>query len=103
MDEDREQKVADISSRLRQGEYHVDPRAVADAILARWREAARAPRGAPGTAPPSASQNECSYPDRPASPSANVTPGAPASTRPTQVTDASAWWRLLGGMQTHSS
>jgi anti-sigma28 factor (negative regulator of flagellin synthesis) len=35
MDEDRAQRVSDIKRRVRQGEYTVDPRAVADAILRR--------------------------------------------------------------------
>jgi Anti-sigma-28 factor, FlgM len=43
MDEDHE-KVADVRDQITQGEYHVDPEAVADAILRRLRELAAARR-----------------------------------------------------------
>lgn len=35
MDADREKKVAEIKNKIRQGTYRVDPKAVADAIIAR--------------------------------------------------------------------
>jgi hypothetical protein len=35
MDADREQKVAEIKRKVRRGEYRVDPKAVADAMLRR--------------------------------------------------------------------
>jgi len=37
MDDDRAHKVAEIKRRIREGGYTVDPGAVADAILSRWR------------------------------------------------------------------
>ena len=35
MDADREKKVAEIKTKIRQGSYRVDPKAVADAIVRR--------------------------------------------------------------------
>jgi hypothetical protein len=39
MEEDREQKVAEIKEKIRRGEYRVDPKAVADAMMRRLIEA----------------------------------------------------------------
>jgi Arc/MetJ-type ribon-helix-helix transcriptional regulator len=97
MDDDREQKVAEIKQRVERGEYRVDPDVVADAILRRLRKLAaeRAERAEP--------QNECSYPDRSPSASVKLTPAGPSRTRPTHVrrTPSLAW--LFGGTQTQSS
>lgn len=93
MDDDREQRVADIKRRIEQGKYSVDPGAVADAILRRWRE-----RPGPGAG---RAQNECSNPDSAPGASVNVTaPAGPSRTRPIQVRLA---WALLGGMQAQIS
>jgi Anti-sigma-28 factor, FlgM len=98
MDEDREQKVADIKQRIEQDEYRVDAGAVADAILRRWRALGRV------VTERFESQNECSYPDRPAGASVNVTPGDPPSTRPIHVSGGPPALRWpLGGIQTQSS
>jgi anti-sigma28 factor (negative regulator of flagellin synthesis) len=48
MEADREQKVAEIKDKVRRGEYEVDPKAVADAMLRRlteekFRSSARTP------------------------------------------------------------
>ena len=90
MDEDRAQRVSEIKQRIRQGEYTVDPRAVADAILRRHVDFAS-----------QWDQKECSYPDRSPDAPMKATPGGPRRTRPIQVT--AGWGRLAGGMQTQSS
>jgi Anti-sigma-28 factor, FlgM len=38
MDEDRELRLAQLAQQIRRGEYRVDPRAVADAIVRRLQE-----------------------------------------------------------------
>jgi anti-sigma28 factor (negative regulator of flagellin synthesis) len=43
MDADREQKVAEIKRKVRQGEYRVDPKLVADAIMRRLIESGLRP------------------------------------------------------------
>jgi hypothetical protein len=60
MDADRQKKVTVIKDEIVLGNYRVDPRAVADAILRRMRE--RGTIAGPGTAPRAAVQNVCSYP-----------------------------------------
>ena len=97
MDQDREQKVAEIKQRVERGEYRVDPDVVADAILRRLREfaAARAKRVTP--------QNECSYPDSSPAASVNLTPAGPSRTRPIHVSRIPSLAWLFGGTQTHSS
>jgi len=90
MDEDRAQKVSEIKRRVRQGDYTVDPRAVADAILRRRLEFAA-----------ECGQKECSYPERSPDAPMKPTPGGPGRTRPIQVT--AGWPRLFGGIQTQSS
>ena len=49
MDEDQPVKLTELKDRVRRGEYRVDPRAVAEAIL----------RGVLRQADPPAAQNEC--------------------------------------------
>ncbi len=97
MDEDREQKVAEIKQRVQRGEYRIDPDVVADAILRRLRElaAVRAERDTP--------QNECSYPDRSPAASVNLTPAGPSRTRPIHVNPVPSLAWLFGGAQTQSS
>jgi hypothetical protein len=89
MDEDGE-KVAEIKNKVAQGEYRVDPREVADAVLRRVRELAAARRERVRAderqlAARYAPQIECSYPESRPSASGNVTLGGPSSTRPIQV------------------
>src|ERR1700731_4735521 len=97
MDEDRDQKMAEIKQRVQRGEYRVDPDVVADAILRRLREfaAVRAERDTP--------QNECSYPDRAPAASVNLTPAWPSRTRPIHVSPKRSLAWLFGGTQTQSS
>ena len=75
---------ATLKHQIDHGEYRVDPRAVADAILRR------------------VTQNECSYPASGPSASANTTPGGPSRTDPIQVTLLN-WLALRAGRQAHSS
>jgi anti-sigma-28 factor FlgM len=116
MDEDRE-KVAEIKEQVAQGEYRVDSREVADAVLRRLRELAAARRERVRAqerrlAARLAPQVECSYPDSPSGPSVNLALGSPSVTRPTQLTGqlmarlASALsiaLRAMAGAQKHSS
>jgi predicted transcriptional regulator len=37
-DDDRQLRLDQLGERIRRGEYRVDPRAVADAIVRRWQE-----------------------------------------------------------------
>ena len=81
-------KLRSIKSQVEHGEYRVDPRATADAILRSMTSPAgrRHPDPSPfdfRAAGPI--QNECSNPDNGSSESVNVTPGAPSTTRPIQV------------------
>jgi hypothetical protein len=73
-----------LKRQIDHGEYRVDARAVADAILRR------------------AIQNECSYPASGPPASTKVTPGGPFSTDPIQVTLLN-WLALRAGTQTHNS
>lgn len=85
-------KLTSIKSRVQQGEYRVDPRATAEAML-RWFTAPSGPRrGDPptydlrgGRRP----QNECSNPDSGTSASMNTMPGGPSTTDPIQ------WGRVV--------
>ena len=94
MEENADKKIAELKDRLENGEYAVDPTAVADAILRRSRDLAllkaqlRASGDEPGNPP---AQRECSYPIKPdvpfrlgAHPSKRSS-GDPATTRPIQV------------------
>jgi Anti-sigma-28 factor, FlgM len=72
-----------LRDQIRNGEYQVDPTAVADALLRRL-------------------QNECSYPASGPSASVNTTPAGPSATEPIQVTLLRAL-ALRGGTQTHNS
>jgi len=54
--------AAVLKEQIEKGDYHVDPKAVADAMLRRLRLFA---------------QNECSYPVNGASASGNTTPAGP--------------------------
>jgi Anti-sigma-28 factor, FlgM len=119
MGEDREKTVAELRQQIEQGEYRVDPTAVANAILRRIRDLAQARRDL-GQAPqamdpawdPGQYQSECSYPDRSPEASVNDMPVAPCTTDPIHVRPTlptrlrTLVWALraaLGGTQTHSS
>jgi hypothetical protein len=95
-EKDREEKVADLKQQIEQGEYRVDPTAVANAIMRRVRELAEArlreradrtelieplAERTDRTEP----QNECSYPDSSPGASVNTTPVGPSTTDPIQV------------------
>jgi len=100
MHTEREARLVKLRAQIARGDYHVDPHAVADAILRRVR--------APETAEPRPDQNECSYPTSPPSTSAKTKPGGPSMTRPIQLSPvfaaaSSASLRAVGGIQAHSS
>lgn len=112
-------KAARLKEQIENGEYRVDPAAVAEAILRRiggveavrdhglgaalGREAQR-----PGANP---AQNECSYPASSESASRKTTPGGPSATAPIHVTFRGAPGgrafsniaAVRAGMQTQSS
>ena len=93
-----EPRLAELKQLIERGEYEVDPRAVADAIVERLRALAAS------ASHTDERQKECSYPDSSPSASVNTTPAGPGTTRPIHV---SRWWSnaaaALGGMQTQSS
>ena len=66
--------AAELKQEIENGEYQVDPVAVADAMLRRLRRL-----------PERNAQNECSNPDSSPSASVNTTPGGPSTTKPTHV------------------
>jgi hypothetical protein len=89
MDEDHD-KVADMRDQIREGEYRVEPKAVADAILRRLRELAAARREHVAAHERARAQEDglqmrCSYPESSPAASVNTTPGDPSITRPTGV------------------
>jgi anti-sigma-28 factor FlgM len=116
MDEDHE-KVADMREKIEQGEYRVEPKAVAEAILRRLRDlaAARSEHVGPrerAWAREYGFQTECSKPESAAGPSVNTMPADPSSTVPTTVkptvldrlaSAVSTAMRAEGGTQTQSS
>lgn len=98
MNQASEQRLAELKQRIEQGEYEIDPRAVADAIIDRLHGVAVAAAYA------REHQNECSNPESSPSASVKTMPAGPGRTRPTQ---ANRWLaravKALGGMQTQSS
>jgi hypothetical protein len=89
-----DEHLAQLRARILRGEYNIDPRAVADAILEH------------------AQSSECSNPESDPSASMNEHPGEPATIWPIQVSPAplaqlsaaaSAAARAFGGMQAQSS
>jgi hypothetical protein len=81
-------KLTSLKSRVQQGEYRVDPRATADAMI-RWftapsrrRHGERTPYDIRSGRRP---QNECSNPDSGPSASVNTMPGGPSTTDPIQL------------------
>jgi len=95
----RSMDPATLKERIANGDYEVDPVAVADAMLRRLR----------GTTDGMA-QNECSYPDSSTSPSAKTSPGVPSTTKPSHVSSRlrcprafSSFSALRAGTQAHSS
>ncbi len=84
------EKVADMRDRIEQGEYQVEPQAVADAILRHLNELALARQEHVGSSERAWQrawdvQTECSYPESEPRASGKTTPGGPATTRPTTV------------------
>jgi Anti-sigma-28 factor, FlgM len=99
MDE-REARKAMLRAQIAQGDYRIDPHAVADAILRRVHMTGFDERRI--------DQKECSYPVRLPSASPKDTPGGPSMTHPIHVspvlgTATSASLRALGGMHRHNS
>lgn len=95
---EREARLSMLSAQIARGEYRVDARAVADAILRRVFMVEEARRD----------QNECSYPASSPSESANTMPAGPSMTRPIQASPAfaaaaSVSLRAVGGTHTQSS
>jgi hypothetical protein len=102
MEKGREMRLQELKERVERGDYAVEDRLVAEAIIERLRRV-RECRDDSGTA-----QSECSYPDSVAVPAPKSIPGSPGTTRPTHVRDklaaaAGSLARVLGGMQTTSS
>ena len=102
MHTEREARKAMLRAQIAQGEYRVDPHAIADAILRRVRLVQIDEQRS--------GQKECSYPASvpPRSTSPKTTPGGPSMTRPIQVrpvlaTAVSALLRADSGIQAHSS
>jgi hypothetical protein len=100
MHTEREARKSMLRAQIAQGDYRIDPHAVADAILRRVRMV--------GFDETRIDQNECSYPVRPLPPSPKDTPGGPSMTRPIHVSPvfgmaSSATLRAAGGMHMHSS
>ena len=89
MEEQLDKKLAKLRDQLERGDYVVDPNAVAEAILKRWREmAALRAAIAGGVTPggPTTPQSECSYPASGSdAASRNRAPARPSATRPIQV------------------
>ena len=93
---EREARLSMLRAQIAQGEYRVDPHAIAEAILRRV------------TMVGPDDQSECSYPESWRGASPKDTPAGPSMTqpihvRPVLVAAASASLRAVAGMQTHSS
>jgi hypothetical protein len=100
MHSEREARKSMLRAQIAQGDYRVDPHAIADAILRRVRMV-ETDEERPG-------QKVCSYPASVPSTSPKTTPGGPSMTHPTQVRPTlsvapSASLRAVGGMHTQSS
>ena len=86
--------MTQIKEQIQAGRYEVDPVAVAEAMLVRFRSVsqARQERVSPlerewlGQHRPQLEAGKmCSYPDKDSGPSMKLMPGAPSTTRPIQV------------------
>lgn len=104
-DADATPSLATLRERIARGDYRIDPKAVADAVLRRARELARLREQ-------NSIQNECSKPASDCAASVKPAPGSPLVTRPIQVirtgsfvlaSFASISLRPQGGAQTQSS
>ena len=100
MHTEREARLSMLSAQIAQGEYRIDPHAIADAILRLVRLDAF-DDALPG-------QKECSYPASLPSTPPKAKPGGPSMTQPIQAnpvlfTATSASLRAVGGMHRHSS
>jgi hypothetical protein len=74
-----------IKTQVQQGEYRIEPLAIADAMIRWFSNPAVRRRGGRGPYRPGGSQNECSNPDNGSSASTNSTPGGPSTTDPMNV------------------
>lgn len=77
-------KVTEIKRQLEQGQYRVDPYAVADAMI-RWAELEIE---SAGRRVPRARQKECSNPSSSSPASLNIAPAGPSTTLPTTLSGA---------------
>jgi Anti-sigma-28 factor, FlgM len=98
----KEVRVGQLKEQVERGDYRVDPKAVAEAMVRRLRELGLASGPHPET------HSECSYPSSGWSVSANTTSPSPSRTEPIQVSPpiSLALARLLttfGATQTQSS
>ena len=75
-------KVTEIKRALEQGQYRVDPYAIADAMI-RWAELEIESAGR--RVPRARSQNACSKPDSVSSASVKMASGGPATTVPIKL------------------
>lgn len=108
----RQRELSGLRERITRGQYEVDARAVAEAIVRRAWGAMPADGGRqPAADAAGDAQSACSYPDSSSSPT-NVTAGDPSETEPTQVRGAALSQRRLSasakswalrGIQAHSS
>lgn len=113
MDDQRQMELSGLRDRIAGGQYEIDARAVADAIVRRAQGIVPMARELePVPVATGEAQSACSYPDSPPSEPANVTAGDPAATTPTHVRpaplshrrlSASARARALRGIQAQSS
>jgi Anti-sigma-28 factor, FlgM len=74
-------KVTEIKRQLEQGQYRIDPYAIADAMI-RWAELEIE---SAGRRVPRARQNACSKPDSVSSASRKTAPGGPSTTSPIKL------------------
>ena len=75
-------KVAEIKRALENGQYRIDPYAIADAMI-RWAELELESAGR--LAPRARSQNECSKPESSSGAPVTAAPGGPATTVPIKL------------------
>ena len=74
-----------IKTLVEQGQYRVEPHAIADAMIRWFSMSADERRAARGPYHPGGRQNECSKPDKGLSASTNTTPGGPSTTDPIKL------------------
>ena len=111
MEDQTDEAMTELKARIETGEYQVDPRAVADALLRHLADLRRA-RSEHVRVDDGRVQSVCSYPTSDPSESAKTMVGGPLRTRPIQLrlgarpwvpSASSALARAFGGTQTQSS